>query len=314
MPKSSGHPTSRRTHWLGNRLYSPSLTVPVTGSFQTGLQMRCLCVDLSVVPKTIGSYPSLRSTYCTWSISYFTCSKSVYGSTWTITVFSSFKTVSKLHLTSWNLTQITLLTAVFEPQHAVLFEASPTEIPLLGLGILPHLEKSGVNLGLIDDMSVPSTAAWTLQVPSVRLDLATFKTDTTHPVMNKQFYLKLVYEYPDFWKIFTDGSESDEGVAVVTVTLKNYHMGYTCRLPNDSCIFTAELRAILLALWHIYHSKKKSFLVLSNSLSSLQVSHNMKYDHPIREKFTICTQVWSQMERRLFSSGSLVMQALVANQ
>ena len=47
-------------------------------------------------------------------------------------------------------------------------------------------------------------------------------------------------------------------------------------------IYTAELRAILLALKHVYYSKeKKSFLILSDSLSSLQSILNLKYDHPV---------------------------------
>ena len=45
---------------------------------------------------------------------------------------------------------------VFEPQRAVLFEIPPTKIPPLGLRIIPHLEKSGINLGLIADVSVLS--------------------------------------------------------------------------------------------------------------------------------------------------------------
>ena len=56
---------------------------------------------------------------------------------------------------------------------------------------------------------------------------------------------------------------------------------FTCRLPDDSSVYTAELRAILLALKHVYYSKEKSFLILSDSLSSLQSILNLKYDHPV---------------------------------
>ena len=41
------------------------------------------------------------------------------------------------------------------------------------------------------------------------------------------------------------------------------------------------MRAILLALKHVYYSKEKSFLILSDSLSSLQSIINLKYDHPV---------------------------------
>ena len=56
---------------------------------------------------------------------------------------------------------------------------------------------------------------------------------------------------------------------------------FTCRLPDDSSIYTAELRAILLALKHVHYSKEKSFFILSDSFSSLESILNLKYDHPV---------------------------------
>ena len=38
---------------------------------------------------------------------------------------------------------------------------------------------------------------------------------------------------------------------------------------------------LILALKHVYYSKGKSFLILSDSLSSLQSIFNLKYAHPI---------------------------------
>ena len=52
---------------------------------------------------------------------------------------------------------------------------------------------------------------------------------------------------------------------------------FTCWLPDNSSVYTAELRAILLALKHVYYSKEESFLILSDSLSSLQSTLNLKY-------------------------------------
>ena len=72
-----------------------------------------------------------------------------------------------------------------------------------------------------------------------------------------------------------------EGVAVAAVSTKWINKPCTCQLPDDGSIYTAELRAILLALRHVYYSKGKSFLILSNSLSSLQSIFNLKYDHPV---------------------------------
>ena len=78
----------------------------------------------------------------------------------------------------------------------------------------------------------------------------------------------------------TDSSKTEEGTAAVAVSTKQINKP-TCRLPDDSSVYTAELWAILLALKHVYCSKRKSFLILSDSLSSLQSAFNLKYDHPV---------------------------------
>ena len=94
-------------------------------------------------------------------------------------------------------------------------------------------------------------------------------------------FLKPVFEYPTSHKIFTDGSTSEDGVAAAAVCSQKYKKPDTFRLPNDSWMFTAQLGAILLVLRHNYYSQETSFLILSDSLSSLQAVHDMKYDHPI---------------------------------
>ena len=74
------------------------------------------------------------------------------------------------------------------------------------------------------------------------------------------------------------------GVAAAAVSTKRSRKPLTRRLPNDSSIYTAGLGAILLALKHVYCSKQKQKnkkLILSDSLSSLMVIFNLKYDHPV---------------------------------
>ena len=79
----------------------------------------------------------------------------------------------------------------------------------------------------------------------------------------------------------TDGFKTEEGVAAAALSTKRINKPLTCRLPDDSSIYTAELRDILLALKHVYYSKEKPCLILSDSLSSLQSIFNLKYDHPV---------------------------------
>ncbi len=65
------------------------------------------------------------------------------------------------------------------------------KVPPLGIRIFHHLEKSKLNLNLIDDAPSLDMVPWKLLVPAVRLDLTNFKKDTTNPEIYKQFYLQL---------------------------------------------------------------------------------------------------------------------------
>ena len=56
------------------------------------------------------------------------------------------------------------------------------------------------------------------------------------------------------------------------------------RIQDHSSIFTAEARAILLALECIEHSNRKRFLIFSDSMSCLQALDHLKIDHPIIEE------------------------------
>ena len=50
-----------------------------------------------------------------------------------------------------------------------------SKIPPLRIRILPHLEKSKINLNLIGDVSSLDITPWTLSAPTIRLDLTKFK-------------------------------------------------------------------------------------------------------------------------------------------
>ena len=134
--------------------------------------------------------------------------------------------------------------------------------------MLPHLESSGLDLDVIDDTSILDTAPWTLSVPTVCVDLTQFKKESRNPVTYRQSYLELISDHPSYHNTFTDGSTTNDGVSAAVVSSINYKKPYAYRLPCYSSIYTAELRAILLALKHIYHSKAKYFLILSDSRSA----------------------------------------------
>ena len=109
---------------------------------------------------------------------------------------------------------------VFEPENPRLFEESESKVPPLGICILPHLEKSKLNLNLVDDAPSLDIVPWKLPVPAVRFGVASFQKDTTNPEIYKQLYLQLISEYPLSEKIFTDSSKTEEGVAAAAVSTK----------------------------------------------------------------------------------------------
>jgi ribonuclease HI len=56
---------------------------------------------------------------------------------------------------------------------------------------------------------------------------------------------------------------------------------YKKRLPDGCSVFTSELKAILQSLIHIRGSRKQSFVICSDSLSSLQAIEHLKFSNPI---------------------------------
>ena len=100
---------------------------------------------------------------------------------------------------------------VFEPENSKLFEESESKVPPLGIRILPHLEKSKLNLNLVDDASSLDIVTWKLSVPAVRFDLASFKKmqQTQKYISGSIYNLSLNTLYQNFFSFFfTDGSKT----------------------------------------------------------------------------------------------------------
>ena len=86
------------------------------------------------------------------------------------------------------------------------------------------------------------------------------------------------YRYPRHIPFYTEGSKDTERVSVAAVLI-NHSYGH--RIQDHISIFTAEARAILLALECIEHSNRKTFLIFTDSMSCPQA---LKIDHPIIEE------------------------------
>ncbi len=83
--------------------------------------------------------------------SHFSCPKSLCGSTWSILNSRRLKLSLSYVLKLKSLPENPAYSCVFEPENIKLFEESESKIPPLGIRILPHLEKSKLDLNLIDD-------------------------------------------------------------------------------------------------------------------------------------------------------------------
>ena len=67
--------------------------------------------------------------------------------------------------------------------------------------------------------------------------------------------------------IYTDSSNQDEKVACAVISP---NFTDSIRLPDNSSIFTAEAKAIDIALYHIRDQPEKQFIICSDSLSVLR--------------------------------------------
>ena len=106
---------------------------------------------------------------------------------------------------------------VFEAENIQLFEESESKVPPLGIRILSHLEKSKLNLNLVDDAPSLDIVPWKFSVPAVRLDLANLKKDTTNRKYINSSICNLSQNILHQNLFFTDGSETEEGVTAAAV-------------------------------------------------------------------------------------------------
>ena len=150
----------------------------------------------------------------------------------------------------------------------------------LGLRVSPHLQGLGVELDNVAFNYVSDTPPWELERPNIILELAASRKSDTPPITYSDQYLTIRNRFPRHIPFYTDGSKDTERVSVAAVLINH---SYDHRIQNHSSIFTAEARAILLALECIEHSNRKRFLIFTNSMSCLQALDHLKIDHPIIE-------------------------------
>ena len=147
---------------------------------------------------------------------------------------------------------------VFRPKFQTQFANKQNIIPSFGIRMKNTFQNSNIPIGKVSQSEVPDVPPWTLQQPKVLFDLHNSKKSTTDPQIFQIGFNEILSKYDSHARIFTDGSKENEKVAAAFVTA-----GCTskCRLPDNASIFSAEIKAIDLALDFIDSSSLNKFII-----------------------------------------------------
>ena len=167
---------------------------------------------------------------------------------------------------------------VFNPKNERFYNNTPSAIKPLGLRIQPLLEQANISLKNVQPFSLPSKEPWALNPPKVILDLHKNKKSEVDSHIFKTEFLEIKSAYKHFMSIYTDGSKQDEKVACAVISP---NFTDSIRLPDNSSIFTAEAKAIDIALYHIRDQPEKQFIIYSDSLSVLKSLKNLDHRNPL---------------------------------
>ena len=79
----------------------------------------------------------------------------------------------------------------------------------------------------------------------ILFDFHTWKKSESNPHISKYDFRRLQSRYNNYQQVYTDGSEEDSKVCCAVISSNHSNMQ---RIPDDSSIFTAEAKAVDLAL------------------------------------------------------------------
>ena len=107
------------------------------------------------------------------------------------------------------------------------------------------LQESKIPLNDILESTFPQTLPWIIKTLKVILELNEHSKTKTHPSTYQEKFHNILQHHPDHLYVFTDGSKDNNKTACTAVLNKTV---LKKALPMESSIFTAEARAIDLAL------------------------------------------------------------------
>ena len=104
------------------------------------------------------------------------------------------------------------------------------------------------------------------------------KKSQTDPLVFRTKFHELLSDFSNYETIFTDGSKDGDTAGSACVTPSDT---YKYRLPDNASVFSAEIKAIDLALDHIEQSRNTDVIIFSYYLSVLQSLHNRHIENPL---------------------------------
>ena len=167
----------------------------------------------------------------------------------------------------------------FPPNYVDLYEQKHKAIKSFGIKISPLLESTNIKPQNIEKHLTP---AWCMKPPEILLDLHSWKKSEANPHIFKDDFRKMQNRYKNYQQIYTDGSKENSKVGCAVISDNHSDMQ---RIPDDSSIFTAEAKAIGLALDFISTcDANNKFIIFSDSLSVLKAMNHTSSKNPQIQK------------------------------
>ena len=141
------------------------------------------------------------------------------------------------------------------PKYKELFARKESAIPSFGIRMQSVLDDLNEN---IHNTIIHDVPPWILHQPRVNLDLSHLSKKDTSSLVFMQNYTKIKDEHSYCTPIYTDGSKDNDRVGCAAIIS---NISIKQRLPSNASIFTAEVKAIDLALDAITESENEHFII-----------------------------------------------------
>ena len=164
------------------------------------------------------------------------------------------------------------------PKYKELFARKDSAIPSFGIRMQSVLDNSIILNENVHETVIPEVPPWTLHQPRVNLDLSNLCKKDTSSLVFIQKYNEIKDEHSYCTPIYTDGSKDNDRVGCAAII---NNISTKQRLPSNASIFTAEIKAIDLALDAIAESDDDHIIIFSDALSVLLSLENKKLDNSL---------------------------------